>query len=380
VSAAIPFEDMERANRPFAGELRAAFERVLARGRYVLGAEGAAFEQEFAAALGGGHAVGTGSGTDALTLAFMGLGIAQGEVILPVNSCMATALAVVRCGLTPVFSDPRPGTFLFDPADAGSRVTPRTVALLPVHLFGLPCDMGAVLALAERHGLAVVEDCAQAHGASWRGKAAGTFGHAAAFSFYPTKNLGALGDGGALATADPALADRVRVLRNSGARERCRADVNGMNSRLDEVQAAFLRAKLPHLPAIVAKKNLLASLYDGGLSPAFARPRPVEGAGAARHLYPVLHPGRERLRAHLAARGIGTEIHYPLPLHRHPAFAHFGDGEYPAAERLHRDILSLPLSFGHSEEEIAAVIGEANGFAAGFPFPLPGPCDTSPSA
>jgi dTDP-4-amino-4,6-dideoxygalactose transaminase len=358
----IPFEDLGRANRPFEEEFRAAFEATLSSGRYVLGEQVAAFEEEFAASLGVPHAVGVACGYDAVTLAFRALGITAGEVIVPANTYMATVLGVVRAGLRPVFSEPAPGTFLLDPHDVVRRITRRTVALLPVHLYGLVCDMDALMSIATEGRLLVVEDCSQAHGAAFRGRAAGSFGHASAFSFYPTKNLGALGDGGAVVTGTAEVADALTVLRNYGARHRSCADVVGLNSRLDELQAAFLRVKLRRLHEVTRRKNELAEKYDAGLAPGFVRPAPVAGAQCARHLYPVLHPERDRLRQYLASRGIGTEVHYPIPPYRQEALSSYCLGEYPTAEDFHRRVVSLPLSFGHSDNEIEAVIESANAF------------------
>lgn len=359
----IAFEDLGLANKPFEDELRQALERVLVSGRYVAAEEVCAFEREFAENFSLGHAVGVGSGYDALTLAFRALGLSEGEVVIPANTYMATVLAVARCGLTPVLADPDPATFLLDPNRLEDALSPRTVAVLPVHLYGLVCDMDAVLYIARRRNLRVVEDCAQAHGATFHGQSVGGFGHASAFSFYPTKNLGGLGDGGAVVTRDASVAARVRMLRNYGAREKGVAEEVGLNSRLDEIQAAYLRVKLRHLAEIVSRKNEMAARYDRGLDPVYVRPRPTPGAFCARSLYPVLHPKRDELRRFLQSRGIATEIHYAVPPHRQKAISALVSGDYPVSDALHGSILSLPLSFGHSEEEIDSVIEAANEFA-----------------
>jgi dTDP-4-amino-4,6-dideoxygalactose transaminase len=358
----IPFEDLERVNRPFHREFRQALNGVLRSGRYILGGQVDAFEEELASWLGAAHAVGVGSGYDALTLSFMALGLTRGEVIVPANTYLATVLAVRRCGLTPVLVEPDPASLLLDPAAAARGITRRTVAILPVHLYGLACDMERLTDLAVSRGLALVEDCAQAQGASFRGRQVGTFGNTGAFSFYPTKNLGGLGDGGAVVTGDPAVAERVRRLRNYGCPRRGVAAETGLNSRLDEIQAAFLRRKLPALHDLVRRKNLLAERYDRGLSPAIRRPRAPVGAACARHLYPVLHPRRDDLRAALAGAGIATEIHYPVPPHRQPAIAPHVRGQFPLSDQIHRSILSLPLSAGHREGEIDRVITAVNHF------------------
>ncbi len=343
----IPFEELAGVNRPFEGGLRRAFEEVLASGRYLGGAQGEALEGEVAALLGVPRAAGVGSGSDALALALLGLGLGEGEVVVPANAHPADGLAVARAGLTPVFCDPHPGTWLMDPAGVERCLTPRTVAILPVHLFGLPCPMEGLMALAARRGLAVVEDCAQAMGARWGGRAVGSFGDAAAFSFYPTKNLGGLGDGGMVAVRDPAAAERIRSLR-----------ADGFSSRLDELQAAFLRVKLPRLGGMIEGKNRLAALYQASLPPDLERPSPCPGAEPARHLFPVLPPAREPLREGLRERGIGTGVHFPLPLHRHPALRRFPAGPLPVAERLCSRTLSLPLSLALAEEDVLEVARE----------------------
>lgn len=360
----IQFENLQEANKPFEHLLRRAFERVLGSGRYILGDEVKMLEAEFAQAFGHRHAVGVGSGYDALLLAFAALGITQGEVIVPANTYMATILAVIRSGLTPVLCDPDPETLLLDPASAEKLITPRTVAILPVHLYGLVCDMEGFSRLARNRSLALVEDCAQAHGGSFRERFVGNFGDAGAFSFYPTKNLGGLGDGGMVTTGDAATAEAVRTLRNYGSKERAVAERVGMNSRLDELQAAFLREKLPYLAKIVEHKNALAKCYDDHLAPCFARPAPVAGARSARSLYVIRSTGRERLREYLHSKNIFTDVHYPVPPHRHRAIAPLVSGEFPVSDRLSAEILSLPLSYGHSEREIYAVIEAMNDFSS----------------
>lgn len=361
----IPLEELGRANRSFETDLRRAFAETLTSGRYVLGEQVEAFEREFAAALGARRAVGVGSGYDAITLALRALGLRRGEVVLPANTFTGTALAVVRCGLVPVFAEPDPATLLLDPERAARRVGPRTVAILPVHLYGLACDMRALSDLARRRGLRIVEDCAQAHGAFFEGQPVGTFGDAAAFSFYPTKTLGGLGDGGAVVTGEAAVADRVRTLRNYGFDAPGRAAVVGLNSRLDELQAAFLRVKLPRLGEIVRRRNEIAARYDRELAPVFVRPHPAPGARPARSVYPILHPRRDELAGYLASRGIGTGIHYPVPPYRQRPLLGKSRGRFPLADRLHRTTLSLPLSFGMPDAEVACVIEAMNNFAEG---------------
>lgn len=362
-SLPIPFEDLRRVNLPFEREWREAFDDLLSSGRYILGENVAAFEREFASECGVGHAVGTASGTDALEIAFRALRLSEGEVIVPSNAYVATILAVVRAGLMPVPAEPDIHSFVMDPDEVARKITPRTVAILPVHLFGIPCQMDGLTDLARRFNLKIVEDCCQALGASHQERKVGSFGDAAAFSFYPTKNLGCLGDGGAVTFRDREAAGRARALRNYGCRERADASEVGLNSRLDELQAAFLRVKLRGLGKIASRRKKIADRYDRHLSPAFVCPTPPAGSTCARHVYPVLHDDRDALRQHLAASGIGTEIHYPVPPHRQEAFRRFFDGAFPISEMLHGKTLSLPLSPAMTDEEVARVIESANGFA-----------------
>ena len=343
----VPFADLGRATQTVRPDLDAAVARVLDSGWFVLGSEGSAFETEFAQAVGVAHAVAVASGTDAIELALRALGIGRGdEVVTQANTCVPTVAAIERAGATPVLCDVEPEAGTIDPASLRATITARTRAVVPVHLYGQVGDLGAVLAACEPHGIAVLEDCAQAHGATYDGRPVGTIGAAGAFSFYPTKNLGALGDGGAVVTGDPALAERLRLLRQYGQADRYDHVAHGVNSRLDELQAALLRAKLPHLAAGNARRNAIAARYDEALADAPVRPlRRLEGRDHAFHLYVVLAPDRAGFQAALADRGVATLVHYPRPIHGHPPYADLGRGHVALAvsEDLAERVVSLPL-------------------------------------
>jgi dTDP-3-amino-3,4,6-trideoxy-alpha-D-glucose transaminase len=325
--------------------VRAAIDRVVTRGWFILGPELDAFEREFAAAARTPHAVGVGTGTDALAIALRALGIGPGdEVITPPLSAAYTALAIMMAGARPVFADIDPNRLTLDPAAAAAAVTERTAAIMPVHLYGQPADMTAIARVAARHGLAIVEDCCQAHLATCEGRPVGTFGAAAAYSFYPTKNLGALGDGGALATTDAAIAERAKRLRNGGQTDRYHHGEFGVNSRLDEIQAAILRARLTLLPGWTEARRALAAEYRRTLRAASAIVLPPElDPGHVYHLFPVLSADREAVRAQLTSSGVETLIHYPVPIPRQPAVAAERPSECPMADRVCGQVFSLPL-------------------------------------
>ena len=335
-----------------ADAVRAAVERVVASGWFILGPELEAFEREFAAASGAAHAVGVGNGTDALALTLRAMGVGPGdEVITTPLSAAFSALAITMAGATPVFADIDPERLTLDPAAAAAAITPRTVAIMPVHLYGQPADMPAFEALAFRHGLAILEDACQAHLAACGDRPVGTFGEAGAFSFYPTKNLGALGDGGAVVTNDAALADRLKRLRNGGQAERYRHVEFGMNSRLDELQAAVLRARLERLPAATTRRRAIAKRYRSALAGGQVRVPPECDSGHVYHLFPVLTTGRDDLMQALASRGIGSLVHYPFVIHRQPAFAATATAaDCPVAEQVCTEVCSLPL-YPHLTDE-----------------------------
>jgi len=347
-------------------EIDAAIRQVLEASWFILGEQGRRFEEEFAAYLGLPHSVGVGSGTEALHLALLALGIQPGdEVITTPVTAAATACAIRFANATPVFADVDARTLTLDPAAVESRITPRTRAIVPVHLYGHAADMDPLLALAQRHGLKIVEDCAQAHGTRYRGRLVGTLGDASAFSFYPSKNLGAYGDAGAVACRDAEPAKAVRMLRNYGEEERYYHTIEGFNSRLDEIQAAILRAKLPHLERWNEQRRAISAQY-GHLMQNLSVTLPTEADWSRHiyHLYVVRTADRDALRRHLADAGVGSQIHYPVPLHLQKAFAHLGQGpgSCPVAEEAADEILSLPLYPELTEAQIAHVVATVNSY------------------
>ncbi len=327
------------------GVVRAAVDRVISRGWFVLGPELATFEEEFAAASGAAYGVGVGTGTDALAIGLRALGIGPGdEVITAPLSAAYSALAIMMAGARPVFADIDPIRLTLDPAATLAAVTPRTAAIMPVHLYGQPADMTGISDVARRHNLAIVEDCCQAHLATCGGRPVGSFGAVAAYSFYPTKNLGALGDGGLLTTADPDLAARAKRLRNGGQVDRYHHAEFGVNSRLDELQAAVLRERLALLPGWTTKRRAHALAYRAALADAVALTIPREcDPGHVYHLFPVRHPDRDAVQSRLRDAGIETLIHYPVPIPRQPALAVEHPADCPIADRVCREVFSLPL-------------------------------------
>lgn len=354
----VPFVDVDAGTREIRQEVDGAIRRVLDSGRFILGPEVEAFEREFAAYCGVGHCVGVGNGLDALTLILRSLDVGSGdEVLVPSQTFIATWLAVASVGATPVPVDVDPETACMDPSAAAAAVTARTAAIIAVHLYGRCADMTRLATIAADHDAWLIEDSAQAHGCTWLGRRAGSLGDAAAFSFYPTKNLGALGDAGAVATDNPDVADRVRRLRNYGSKEKYRHVERGYNSRLDPIQAAVLRAKLPHLERWTARRQGIASRYAeafGGL-PGIRVIGADDLAGSVWHLFVLELGERDALAAWLAERGIETLVHYPTPPHRSPAFACHGRAHLPIADRLAARALSLPMYPQLTEVAVAAV-------------------------
>jgi dTDP-4-amino-4,6-dideoxygalactose transaminase len=328
-------------------EIDAAIRRVLDSGRYILGREVEAFEQMFAAYLEVHHAIGVGSGTEALHLALRAQGIGTGDEVITVShTSVATVAAIELCGATPVLVDIDLSAYTIDPSRIESAITKRTKAIIPVHLYGQPADMESIMAIARHHGLWVIEDCAQSHGAVYRERKAGAWGHAAAFSFYPTKNLGAIGDGGIVVTDAPELAERVRLLREYGWRRRYVSDFPGLNSRLDELQAAILSVKARYLDEENQKRRDLAKVYEEILSATnLMLPTSIPGTRHVYHQYVVRSANRDALKEFLAGKGIGTAIHYPVPVHRQPAYQ--GRlrcaGSMANTEMVAGEILSLPI-------------------------------------
>ena len=343
----IPFLDLKAPYQELKQQLDEAISRVVSSGWFIGGEEVDQFESEYATYCGSAHAVGVANGLDALHLALRAMEVGQDdEVIVPSNTYIATWLAVSQCGATPVPVEPDLCTFNIDPVLIEAAITPRTKVILPVHLYGQPADMDPILAIARRHGLRVLEDGAQAHGARYKGQRLGAHGDAVAWSFYPGKNLGAMGDGGAVTTNDPHIADRLRVLRNYGSRVKYVNEVQGYNSRLDPLQAAILRVKLEHLDEWNARRTTLATQYlkdlaDSGLT----LPHIPDWADPVWHLFVVQHPDRNELQQRLIDEGVSTLIHYPIPPHKQQAYAETGfqAGSFPLASRIADQVLSLPI-------------------------------------
>jgi dTDP-4-amino-4,6-dideoxygalactose transaminase len=365
---AVPFLDLGEVNAPYADELKVAVNRVIDSGWYVLGEEVAAFEREFATWCGVRHAVGVGNGLDALSLilrAYIDLGVlAEGdEVIVPANTFIASFLAVSANRLVPVPVEPDAETFNLDPARVEAAVGPRTRAIVAVHLYGRLADMPALADIARRRGLLLIEDAAQAHGASRDGHKAGSLGDAAAFSFYPGKNLGALGDGGAVVTDNETLAMRVLGLRNYGSLEKYRHAYQGINSRLDEMQAAMLRVKLRHVDADNARRREVARVYQETIHhPSIQLPATGPEEGHVWHLFVVRSAWRDALQAQLARAGVQTQVHYPIPPHRQLAYAHLRYLRLPVTERIHEEVLSLPMAGNLRDDQIERVIDACMAF------------------
>lgn len=357
----IPFLDLKSINLRQKEAFHVALDVVLDSGWLILGKQTEAFEQEFAAYCGSTYCLGVANGLDALHLVLKAWGIGPGdEVIVPSNTYIATWLAVNQVGATPVPVEPDLSTYNIDPDLIEASITSRTRAIVPVHLYGQTANMEAIMAIANRHGLKVLEDGAQAHGSSLNKRRAGSLGHAAAFSFYPGKNLGALGDGGAITTNDTELADNIRVLRNYGSQIKYQNEVRGYNSRLDELQSAFLRAKLPLLDADNAHRAGIAARYSEGLSglDGLTLPKVSVGCEHVWHLYVVRHAKRDALQKRLAELGVETMIHYPIPPHRQAAYQDLGipEGALPLSEMIHREVLSLPMGPTLTLEDADTVI------------------------
>lgn len=362
-----PFLDLGAAYRELKTEIDAAIDRVLDSGWYILGPEVDAFEADWAAFCEADHAVGLANGLDALILALRALDIGHGdEVIVPSNTYIATWLAVSAVGAQPVPVEPDPATHNIDPDSIAAAITPATRVILPVHLYGQPADLDPILALARSRGIAVVEDAAQAHGARYKGRRIGAHGDLVCWSFYPGKNLGALGDGGAVTTNRADLADRIRVLRNYGSRTKYVNEVQGVNSRLDPIQAAVLRAKLPHLDAWTDRRRAIADAYAEGLRDSgVILPHVPEWVDPVWHLYVIRSPDRDGLQTRLNEAGVGTLIHYPIPPHMQAAYAEFGLAPYslPLARRLAGEVLSLPIGPQLAMTDAGQVIKAVQGAA-----------------
>jgi len=366
----IPFLNMRSPYRELKEELDSAYQRVMESGWYILGQEVKAFEQKFASYCQAKECVGVGNGLEALHLILRAYGIGAGdEVIVPSNTYIATWLAVSYAGATPIPVEPDAQTYNLDPARVEAAISPRTRAILPVHLYGQPADMGPLMQVAERNGLKVIEDAAQAQGARYQGRLCGSLGDAAGFSFYPGKNLGAQGDAGAVLSNDPELAERVRVLRNYGSRVKYYNEVKGYNSRLDEMEAAFLQVKLLHLDEWNGRRRKIAAFYLEALAglPGLELPQVPTWTEPNWHIFATLHPRREDMQKALKAKGIDTLIHYPVPPHLSGAYAELGykKGDFPIAEKIADCELSLPMGPHLAMEDAEAVAEVVRAFCAG---------------
>jgi dTDP-4-amino-4,6-dideoxygalactose transaminase len=362
----IPFVSFLPMEKELNNELRAAFERVLTRSWYIEGVEDEAFEKAFAEYVEARYCVGVGNGLDALMLALKALNIGEGdEVIVPSNTYIATALAVTYTGAKPIFVEPKIETFNIDPSKIENAISERTKAIMPVHLYGQACDMDPIMLIAKKHNLFVVEDCAQAHGATYKGQKVGTFGDAAGFSFYPGKNLGALGDAGAVVTNNEDLAKKIKSLGNYGSDYKYHHVYKGNNSRLDEMQAAFLSAKIPLLDKMNGDRRKIADMYSKRISnPKVILPIVANDCVPVWHIYGVRCKERASLEKHLNENGISTNKHYPIPMHLQECYSDLGynKGDLPIAEEISETELSLPMYYGMTNEEVEYVIKTVNGF------------------
>ncbi len=366
----VPLLDLNRQNASLHAELLSAFERVLRSGHFILGSEVDAFEAEAAAMLGARHALSVSSGTDAILIALMALGLGPGdEVICPSFTFFATAGCIARVGATPVFADVKPDSFNLNADDVARKITARTKAIIPVHLFGQSADMNPILTLAKQHGLALIEDAAQALGAHHHGQACGTLGDIGTYSFFPSKNLGGFGDGGLVATNRADLAEKMRLLRTHGAKPKYYHKLIGGNFRLDALQCALLRVKLPHLPAYCTARRRNAVWYSERLTglPGVILPTVSAGNDHIWNQYTLRISGagrRDGLRQYLTSRGIGSEVYYPVPLHRQECFHHLAPPPLPCSEQLSNEVISIPVFPELTEQERAAVAEAVVGFAA----------------
>lgn len=362
----VPFVSFKPMEGELEKELRTAFDRVYTNSWYIKGKEDENFERAFASYIGTDYCIGCGNGLDGLLLLLKALDIKAGdEVIVPSNTYIATALAVSYVGATPVFVEPNIFTYNINPSKIEEKITPKTRAIMPVHLYGQPCDMNPIMEIANKHKLFVVEDCAQAHGATYKGKKIGTFGDGAAFSFYPGKNLGALGDAGAVVTNNKELADKVRALGNYGSDYKYHHIYKGNNSRLDELQAAFLSVKLPHLDKMNEERRRIANRYSNEIkNPQIILPKVLDDVEEVWHIYAVRCDRRDVLEIYLNDLGISTNKHYPIPIHMQEAYKNMGfvEGDLPIAEEISNTELSLPMYYGITDECVTYVIEKINEF------------------
>lgn len=359
----IEYENLGALNAPFKKELEEAFSLVLQSGWFILGNQVGQFEKEFASYIQTPHCIGVASGLDAITLALQSYNFPRhSEVIVPSNTYIATILSVLQCGHKPVLAEPYLDTCNISAEEIERCITPDTKAVIVVHLYGKPCRMDKITELCRKHNLKLIEDCAQSHGAKFKEQMTGTFGDFGAFSFYPTKNLGALGDAGAVTCKTNEQASVIRKLRNYGSEKKYYNDLVGVNSRLDEMQAVFLSVKLKHLDEINNHKRKLAAIYQKELKEDFIKPKAEEDCFDVFHIYQIRHPQRDKLREYLLKNNIKTEVHYPVPPHHQKAMQGILSGSYPVSEEIHKTVLSLPVSFIHSVDDICRVVEVMNKF------------------
>ncbi len=359
----IEYENLFKVNQHYIKEYKLAFNKVLESGWFILGKSVEQFEQEFADYNKVKFCAGVASGLDAITISLLTLGIPpKSEVIVPSNTYIATILSILQSGHRPVLVEPDLNTYNIDPEKIEDAITPQTRAVIIVHLYGKPCDMDPILEICKRRNLFLIEDCAQAHGAEYKGKKVGSFGDLAAFSFYPTKNLGCLGDGGAVLTDNAGFIKKVRMIRNYGSEKKYYNDYIGLNSRLDEIQAAFLRVKLTHLDKINNHKRLLAREYLNGIESGFILPVVDSSYYDVYHIFNIRHDKRDILKEYLLANGVKTEVHYPVPPHQQKALSFLKDLKLPLSEEIHKTTLSLPVSSFHTINDVRQVIALLNNF------------------
>jgi dTDP-4-amino-4,6-dideoxygalactose transaminase len=360
----IEYENLNNLNKSLFDEYRAAFNEVLESGWYILGNKVKAFEKQFASYCSTSHCVGVANGLDALNLSLRAFNFERGsEVLVPSNTYIATILSIVDNGLQPILVEPNINTYNIDPDLLEQAITPKTKAIMVVHLYGKVCDMDPILAIAKKYNLKVIEDCAQSHGAKYKGKLSGSFGDYAAHSFYPTKNLGALGDAGAVTTNNEELASKIKILRNYGSEVRYYNEMVGVNSRLDELQAALLLVKLKYMESITSHKRDLASIYLSGLKSDFIKPQVHADYYDVYHIFNIRHSKRDALKEYLLKHDIKTEIHYPVAPNKQKAMLGILDKQQtPIAEEIHQTTLSLPISYFHTKETIQKVVEVMNAF------------------
>ncbi len=361
----IEYENLKMVNKPYESDFRKVFDSFLDKGWYILGEEVRRFEEEFAEYCGSKYCIGLASGLDALYLSLIALELpANAEILVPSNTYIATILSIINAGLKPVLVEPNLETYNIDPGLVEKNINERTKALMIVHLYGKPCEMDRIMSIADKYHLPVIEDCAQAHGAAFHGKKVGSWGLFGAFSFYPTKNLGALGDAGAITTDNKEMAIKLTALRNYGSQKKYYNDYTGINSRLDELQAAFLRIKLRNLDAINSHKAKLAKIYQAQINPGqVVLPITHEQSKEVYHIFNIRHEKRNALKEYLSENGVKTEIHYPVPPHQQEGYKkYFCNQTYPVSELIHQTTLSLPISSSSTKEDVEKVCFLINKF------------------